>query len=90
MTGSSSIRSWVARIRPVVVAAMATVMVASAACSSTVPTDGPATSGAKTGAPLAVGDQLDAAIRQAMAAESMPGDTVLLGLVVEKQTPRCR
>ena len=37
MTGSVSIRSWVARIRPVVVAAMATVMVASAACSSTVP-----------------------------------------------------
>src|SRR3954451_16480552 len=76
MTGSSSIRSWVARIRPVVVAAVVTVMVVSAACSSMVPTDGSVTSGAKTDTPLAVAAQLDAAIRQAMAAESMPGAIV--------------
>src|SRR4051812_26548344 len=76
MTGSVSIRSRVAQIRLVVVAVVATVMVASAGCSSTVPTDGSVTSGAKTDAPLAVADQLDAAIRQAMAAESMPGAIV--------------
>jgi D-alanyl-D-alanine carboxypeptidase len=59
---------------------MATVMVASAACSSTVPSTpgGSATSNVETSAPLAgaVATQLDAAIGQAMAEESMPGAIV--------------
>ena len=80
MTGSVSIRFWVARIRPVVVATMATVMVALAACSSTVPSapGGSATSSAEASAPLAgtAATQLDAAIGQVMTEASIPGAIV--------------
>ena len=80
MTGSASIRFWVARIRPVVVATMATVMLASAACSSTVPSTpgGSATSNVETSAPLAgaVATQLDAAIGRVMTEASIPGAIV--------------
>jgi D-alanyl-D-alanine carboxypeptidase len=76
MTGSLFIRFWVARIRPLVVAMMATLMVASSACSSTVPSTpvGSATSGVEASAPLAT--QLDAAIGQAMTDASIPGAIV--------------
>jgi D-alanyl-D-alanine carboxypeptidase len=76
MTGSLFIRFWVARIRPLVVAMMATLMVASSACSSTVPSTpvGSATSGVEAIAPLAT--QLDAAIGQAMTDASIPGAIV--------------
>ena len=80
MTGSVSIRFWVARIRPVVVATMATVMVALAACSSTVPSapGGSAISSAEASAPLAgtAATQLDAAIGQVMTEASIPGAIV--------------
>jgi hypothetical protein len=80
MTGSASIRFWVARIRPVVVATMATVMVASAACSCTVPSTqgGSAISNVETSAPLAgaVATQLDAAIGRVMTEASIPGAIV--------------
>jgi D-alanyl-D-alanine carboxypeptidase len=76
MTGSFFTRFWVARIRPVVVAMMATLMVASSACSSTVPSTpvGSATSGVEASAPFAT--QLDAAIGQAMTDASIPGAIV--------------
>lgn len=56
---------------------LATAMAGLCGCTSTVPsTDGSVTSGAETDAPLAVADQLDAAIGQAMAEKSMPGAVV--------------
>src|SRR5215208_6199404 len=80
MAGSGSIRFWVARTRPVVVATMATVMVALAACSSTVPSTpgGSATSSAEASAPLAgtAATRLDAAIGQARTDASIPGAIV--------------
>ena len=80
MTRSVSPRFWLARIRPVVVAVMATVMVASAACSSTVPsTSGVSSaSSAEASTPLAgaAASLLDTAVGQAMTEASIPGAIV--------------
>ena len=79
MTGVS-IRFWVARTRPAIVATTATLMVALAACSSTVPSipGGSATSSAEASAPLAgtAATQLDAAIGRVMTEASIPGAVV--------------
>ena len=80
MIGTMCRRFSGARVGPVVVATMATVMVVLVGCSSTVPSTpgGSASSSAEPSAPLdgAVATQLDDAISHAMADESIPGAIV--------------